>query len=185
MGHIEAKREVVAIPEVLWAIVSDVRSWERWFTVHAGWAADPPAEVAPGTTIIEKIEMLGIANTIEWMVLDLEAPTYITIAGTGLGEVKVRLNFTMKPTYTGSKLKLSADFDSPPINGVLRTAFAKDAFVQLNTMLRRLEELAKAQLQPDRRRSWSCPPWSPTTLKTRTEERRFELPVDVLRNMAR
>lgn len=184
MGHIEAEREIPVIPDALWAILSDVRSWERWFTLHADWAAEPPAAIAQGTTIVENIEMLEIANTIEWTVLDLEAPTNITIAGTGLGEVEMRFDFTVKPAYTGTKLKLSADFDSPLIKGVLSTVIAKEGFVQLNTMLRRLEEVAQAQPKPDRGSSWSCPPWSSMTPNTRTEERHFELPADVWGNTA-
>lgn len=144
MGHIEAEREIAATPEALWAIVSDVRSWERWFTVHAGWAAEPPAEVAKGTTITEKIEMLGIANKIDWTVLDLQPPTKITMVGTGRAEVKVQFTFAVEPTDTGTKLTLSGNFDGALINGALVKAVERDGIVQLDTTLQRLDEVAKA-----------------------------------------
>jgi uncharacterized protein YndB with AHSA1/START domain len=144
VGHIEAEREIAATPEALWAIVSDVRSWERWFTVHAGWAAEPPAEVAKGTTITEKIEMLGIANKIDWTVLDLQPPTKITMVGTGRAEVKVQFTFAVEPTDTGTKLTLSGNFDGALINGALVKAVERDGIVQLDTTLQRLDEVAKA-----------------------------------------
>lgn len=144
MGHIEAEREIAATPEALWAIVSDVRSWERWFTVHAGWAAEPPAEVAKGTTITEKIEMLGIANKIDWTVLDLQPPTKITMVGTGRAEVKVQFTFAVEPADTGTKLTLSGNFDGALINGALVKAVERDGIVQLDTTLRRLDEVARA-----------------------------------------
>ena len=144
MGHIEAEREIAATPEALWAIVSDVRSWERWFSVHAGWAAEPPAEVAKGTTITEKIEMLGIANKIDWTVLDLQPPTKITMVGTGRAEVKVQFTFAVEPTDTGTKLTLSGNFDGALINGALVKAVERDGIVQLDTTLQRLDEVAKA-----------------------------------------
>jgi len=144
VGHIEAEREIAATPEALWAIVSDVRSWERWFSVHAGWAAEPPAEVAKGTTITEKIEMLGIANKIDWTVLDLQPPTKITMVGTGRAEVKVQFTFAVEPTDTGTKLTLSGNFDGALINGALVKAVERDGIVQLDTTLQRLDEVAKA-----------------------------------------
>jgi carbon monoxide dehydrogenase subunit G len=144
VGHIEAEREIAATPEALWAIVSDVRSWERWFTVHAGWAAEPPAEVAKGTTITEKIEMLGIANKIDWTVLDLQPPTKITMVGTGRAEVKVQFTFAVEPADTGTKLTLSGNFDGALINGALVKAVERDGIVQLDTTLRRLDEVARA-----------------------------------------
>ncbi len=144
MGHIEAEREIAVTPEALWAIVSDIRSWERWFTVHAGWAAEPPAEVAKGTTITETIEMLGIANKIDWTVIDLQPPTEITVVGTGLAEVKVQFTFTIEPADTGTKLNLSGDFNGALIKGALVKAVERDGIVQLDTTLQRLDELAKA-----------------------------------------
>jgi len=144
VGHIEAEREIAATPEALWAIVSDVRSWERWFSVHAGWAAEPPAEVAKGTTITEKIEMLGIANKIDWTVLDLQPPTKITMVGTGRAEVKVQFTFAVEPADTGTKLTLSGNFDGALINGALVKAVERDGIVQLDTTLQRLDEVAKA-----------------------------------------
>ena len=144
MGHIQAEREIAATAEALWAIVSDFRSWERWFTVHAGWAAEPPAEVAKGTTVTEKIEMLGIANRIDWTVLDLQPPTKITMVGTGRAEVKVQFTFAVEPTDTGTKLKFSGNFDGALIKGSLVKAVEREGIVQLDTTLRRLGELAMA-----------------------------------------
>jgi uncharacterized protein YndB with AHSA1/START domain len=144
VGHIEAEREIAATPQALWAIVSDVRSWEHWLAVHARWAEEPPSDVAQGTTITEEIEMLGIANKIEWTVLDLEEPTKITIAGTGPAEVRAWFTYTVEPTDTGTNLKLSGDFDGALINDTLDRAVEKDGTVQLDTTLQRLEELATA-----------------------------------------
>ena len=40
MGHIEASRMLSATPDALWAIVSDLPNWDKWFTVHEKWTSD-------------------------------------------------------------------------------------------------------------------------------------------------
>ncbi|MCW2687909.1 MAG: hypothetical protein JWR37_2799 [Mycobacterium sp.] len=65
MGHIEATKHPAAAPEALWSTVADLANWDKWFTIHEKWLEDPPAALTPGTRLVAKIVMLGMANRIE------------------------------------------------------------------------------------------------------------------------
>jgi uncharacterized protein YndB with AHSA1/START domain len=46
VGHIDATRELAASPEALWATVSDLANWDKWFTVQEKWLEEPPATLS-------------------------------------------------------------------------------------------------------------------------------------------
>jgi uncharacterized protein YndB with AHSA1/START domain len=73
MGHIEASRELSADPDALWATVTDLANWDKWFTVHEKWLEDPPDTLTEGAKLTAKIVMLGMANKIEWTIEEVDA----------------------------------------------------------------------------------------------------------------
>lgn len=91
MGHIEASKG--AIPQHLThsgPSVSDPQTWDKWFTIHEKWMQEPPAILTTGATLVAKIVMLGMANKMEWVVGEVDAPRSLALAGTGMaswGEV--------------------------------------------------------------------------------------------------
>jgi carbon monoxide dehydrogenase subunit G len=144
MGHIEATKHLGASPDALWARVSDLTHWGDWFTVHEKWLQDPPSALTPGTTLVAKIVMLGMANKIEWRVDEVEAPKRMVMSGTGLAGVKCQFEFTVTPSGDGSDFTVTGDFEGAMIKGALGKAVEKDGAKQLDKSLQRLEELAAA-----------------------------------------
>ncbi|MBJ8348502.1 SRPBCC family protein [Antrihabitans sp. YC2-6] len=144
MGSIEATRELPVKPEALWATVSDTSTWDKWFTIHDRWMEEPPATLSEGSKLVAKIVMLGMANKIEWTVLKVDAPTSLTLAGTGMAGVKCEFNFTIEPAGEGSKFTVSGDFEGALLKGALAKAVEKDGAKQLDTTLEQLTELAAA-----------------------------------------
>jgi carbon monoxide dehydrogenase subunit G len=144
MGHIEATRELSVSPEALWATVSDLANWDRWFTVHEKWLQGPPATLAEGETLTAKIVMLGMANKIEWTLESVDAPRSLVLAGTGMAGVKAQFTFNIEPAASGSKFSVFGDFDGALIKGALGKAVEKDGVKQLNKTLDQLDALASA-----------------------------------------
>ena len=144
MGHIEASKELSATPEALWAVVSDPQTWDKWFTIHEKWMQEPPAVLTTGANLVAKIVMLGMANKMEWVVGEVDAPRSLTLAGTGMAGVKCEFTFTIEPADAGSKLTVAGDFEGALIKGALGKAVEKDGTKQIDQTLEKLDALATA-----------------------------------------
>jgi uncharacterized protein YndB with AHSA1/START domain len=141
MGHIEASRELSADPDALWATVTDLANWDKWFTVHEKWLEDPPDTLTEGAKLTAKIVMLGMANKIEWTIEEVDAPRSLVLAGTGMAGVKAKFTFTIDK---GSKFTVFGDFEGAMIKGALSKAVEKDGVKQLDKTLDQLDALASA-----------------------------------------
>ncbi len=144
MGHIEATKTLSASPEAIWAIVSDLSTWDKWFTVHEKWLSDVPPTITPGTALTAKIVMLGMANKIEWKIEKMDAPTTFALSGTGMAGVKALFEFTVAPSGEGSEFTVAGDFEGALVKGALAKAVEKDGAKQLDKTLEQLDALAAA-----------------------------------------
>ncbi|WP_067561939.1 type II toxin-antitoxin system Rv0910 family toxin [Nocardia acidivorans] len=144
MGHIEASKDLTASPDALWAVVSDPQTWDKWFSIHERWLEEPPAVLAPGSKLVAKILMLGMANKIEWVVESVDTPNRLVLSGTGMAGVKVQFAFDITPEGTGSTFSVSGDFEGALIKGALGKAVEKDGLNQLDKTLTALDALATA-----------------------------------------
>lgn len=144
MGHIEATKTLSASPEALWAIVSDLSTWDKWFTVHEKWLSEVPPTITPGTALTAKIVMLGMANKIEWKIEKMDAPTTFALSGTGMAGVKALFEFTVTPSGEGSEFTVAGDFEGALVKGALAKAVEKDGAKQLDKTLEQLDALAAA-----------------------------------------
>jgi uncharacterized protein YndB with AHSA1/START domain len=144
MGHIEATKQLAVSPEALWGTVSDPSTWDQWFTIHEKWLQEPPAALSEGATLVAKIVMLGMANKLEWTVDKVDAPTSLTMSGTGMAGVKCSFEFTVTPSGDGSEFTVSGHFEGALIKGALGKAVEKDGAKQLDKTLSQLESLASA-----------------------------------------
>jgi uncharacterized protein YndB with AHSA1/START domain len=144
MGNIEATRELAADPEALWAVVSDPRTWDKWFTVHDKWMEEPPATLTEGARLTAKIVMLNMANKIEWTIKSVDAPHRLVLGGTGMAGVKAEFRFTIEPTADGSTFTVSGEFEGALVKGALAKAVEKDGVRQLDKTLEQLDALATA-----------------------------------------
>ncbi|KIU16178.1 type II toxin-antitoxin system Rv0910 family toxin [Mycolicibacterium llatzerense] len=144
MGHIEATKTLSASPEAIWAIVSDLSTWDKWFTVHEKWLSEVPPTITPGTALTAKIVMLGMANKIEWKIEKMDAPTTFALSGTGMAGVKALFEFTVTQSGEGSEFTVAGDFEGALVKGALAKAVEKDGAKQLDKTLEQLDALAAA-----------------------------------------
>lgn len=144
MGHIEATKQLSVSPDALWATVADPSTWDQWFTIHEKWLQEPPSTLTEGATMTAKIVMLGMANKLEWTVDKVDAPTSLTMSGTGMAGVKCQFDFSITPSGDGSEFKVAGSFEGALVKGALAKAVEKDGAKQLEKTLAQLEALAAA-----------------------------------------
>jgi uncharacterized protein YndB with AHSA1/START domain len=72
--------------ERAWELVSSFEKFPQWFVFHEGFPAGPPPsldEVREGTTLTEKIKVMGIPADVQWTVVQWEPPHVVGIDGAG------------------------------------------------------------------------------------------------------
>jgi carbon monoxide dehydrogenase subunit G len=144
MGSIESTKQLSVSPDALWKTVSDPSTWDQWFTIHEKWLQEPPSTLTEGATMTAKIVMLGMANKLEWTVDKVDAPTSLTMSGTGMAGVKCQFDFSITPSGDGSEFKVAGSFEGALVKGALAKAVEKDGAKQLEKTLAQLEALAAA-----------------------------------------
>jgi carbon monoxide dehydrogenase subunit G len=144
MGHVETTKNLTATPEAVWTFIADPRTWDQWFTVHTKWLEEPPAALSEGARLVEKIELLGMANKLEWNIVAYENGKSVTMAGTGMAGVRVEFSFLVEPEGSGTQFSVVGDFEGALIKGALGKAVEKGFGNQLDKSVEQLDALAAA-----------------------------------------
>ncbi|MEV6911369.1 SRPBCC family protein [Amycolatopsis sp. NPDC051071] len=141
MGKISASVELPAAPAKVWAEFSNPNNFEKWLTIHTKWKGAVPAEFAKGAQASEVVTMLGMPNTITWTVDEFEAPSRLTISGTGMAGVKVKFELAVEASGDGSLASINAEFAGQMIVGALGKAVEKDGKKNLDASLENFKAL--------------------------------------------
>jgi uncharacterized protein YndB with AHSA1/START domain len=142
MGKVSTTVEIPADPERVWAIIADPGSYEQWLTIHSKWKGEVPETFSQGVTVDEVVMMLGMANTISWTVQECEAPSRLTITGTGMAGVRSTFTMVVEPrSVGGSTASIAAEFEGQMVVGALGKAVEKDAQANLEQSLANLSQL--------------------------------------------
>ena len=145
MGKVSTTVEIPADPERVWATIADPGSYEQWLTIHSKWKGEVPETFSEGVTVDEVVVMLGMANTISWTVQEYEAPSRLTITGTGMAGVRSTFTMVVEPrSLGGSTASIAAEFEGQMVVGALGKAVEKDAQANLEQSLANLAELVAA-----------------------------------------
>jgi carbon monoxide dehydrogenase subunit G len=142
MGNVNVTQALPVAADKLWAAISDPQTWESWLTIHAGWLEEPPATLAEGVTLVEKVVMLGMANKLEWVVESVDPGRSLVIAGSGMAGVKSTFAFGIVPNGDSSTVSIDAEFEGALIVGALGKAVEKDADKNLGASLEKLAAFA-------------------------------------------
>ncbi|MCU1685076.1 MAG: hypothetical protein JWQ81_5815 [Amycolatopsis sp.] len=141
MGKITASVDLPAAPDKVWAEFSNPSNFEKWLTIHTKWKGEVPAEFVQGAKVSEVVTMLGMPNTIEWTVDELDAPSKLAISGTGMAGVKVGFALSVEAADGGSTATIDAEFTGQMIVGALGKAVEKDGKKNLDESLAKFAEL--------------------------------------------
>jgi uncharacterized protein YndB with AHSA1/START domain len=108
--------------ERAWELVSDFATFPQWFVLHEGFPAGPPpdvGEVREGTTVTEKIKVMGIPADVEWTVAEWEPPHVVGIDGKGPMGTAMKIRARVEPTDEGVRFTHESSFGGAAITPML------------------------------------------------------------------
>lgn len=144
MATVSVTHSLPVDPATAWEHLSNLADWKNWLTLHQSWKGDLPEVVAPGTQVTQVLSVMGMANKVEWTVTELDAPSSVTIEGTGMAGVQVRFTLSVAPTESGSSASIDATFSGAMVAGPIGKAVAASARGDLEKSLATLAALVEA-----------------------------------------
>jgi carbon monoxide dehydrogenase subunit G len=124
-----------------WKLLSDLSGFEQWLTIHDSWKSEIP-ELAVGARVTEQLTVMGMTNVIEWTIDDYAPPVSLKISGAGLAGAQIAFTLSVAPSGTNSTVTIDAEFTGQMMVGAIGDAVQKNATVELEKSLTRLQELA-------------------------------------------
>jgi hypothetical protein len=144
MASVSVTQSLPVSPDAAFAALSDLAGFENWLKIHQSWKSALPTEITVGTQITEVVSVMGMANKIEWTVVEANAPTSMAIEGTGMAGVKIKFTMSVAGTDAGSDATIDAEFTGTMVVGPIGKAIAKNTEADLTESLAKLAELVAA-----------------------------------------
>jgi len=91
MAKLSVSVDVPLPPEQAWQHASDLSRYKDWLTIHRVWRSKLPDTLDKGTVVESIVEVKGMPNRVKWTIVHLNPPEAMTLNGTGVGGVKVKL----------------------------------------------------------------------------------------------
>ena len=91
MAKLSVSVDVPLPPEQAWQHASDLSRYKDWLTIHRVWRSTLPDTLDKGTVVESIVEVKGMPNRVKWTIVHFKAPEAMTLNGTGVGGVKVKL----------------------------------------------------------------------------------------------
>ena len=117
MAKISVSVDVPLAPELAWECASDLSRFKEWLTIHRVWRSPLPETLGKGTLIESIVEVKGMANHVNWTIVNYKPPDSMTLNGDGRGGVKIKLIAKVKAEPQGSKLTMDVHLGGPALFG--------------------------------------------------------------------
>lgn len=146
MASVSVTQALPVGTDAAYAALADLAGYKDWLTIHQAWKSELPApdEIKVGTQITEVVSVMGMANKIEWTVTESNAPSSMTIEGTGMAGVKVKFSMSVAGDAAASEATIDAEFNGTMIVGPIGKAVAKNTQSDLEASLAKLADLVSA-----------------------------------------
>jgi hypothetical protein len=95
-------------PERAWALASDLRRFEEWLTIFAGWRSEVPSQIEVGTCVSSCIKVKGFRNVVHWRVTRYDEPKLIEIVGRGRPGIRIALTLCVAKTEPGPRSNVAS-----------------------------------------------------------------------------
>ncbi|MFL6156324.1 MAG: SRPBCC family protein, partial [Marmoricola sp.] len=118
-------------------VVDDLSLLPQWLTLHAGWRGDPPSSAYVGAQFDQQIKIMGIPAQVSWTVAQADDDA-VLIDGVGPMGLTLGLAFTVRPTGSGSTIRVDAGMSGDPIKGPLGTSVARSVGEAMDASLANL-----------------------------------------------
>ncbi|CDO07139.1 SRPBCC family protein [Mycolicibacterium cosmeticum] len=136
MAKLSVSIDVPLAPEKAWEAASDLSRFKEWLSIHRVWRSPLPDTLEKGTRIDSIVEVKGMANRVNWTIVNYKPPESMTLNGDGKGGVKVKLIARVKPVTDGSAVQLDIHLGGPalfgPIGMVVAASLRSDIQESLN-----------------------------------------------------
>jgi hypothetical protein len=140
MAEVSVTQALPVGPEAAYNALADLSGFENWLKIHQGWKSELPAveDIKVGTQMTEVVSVMGMANKIEWTVVEANAPKSMAIEGTGMAGVKIKFTLSVAETAAGSDATIDAEFNGTMVVGPIGKAIAKNTQADLEESLAKL-----------------------------------------------
>ena len=112
-------------PERAWALASDLRRFDEWLTIFAGWRSEVPPQVEVGTCVSSCIKVKGFRNTVHWRVTRYDEPKLVEMVGRGRPGIRIALTLCVRDDKPGSTFQVVADLSGGILNTPVGRLVAK------------------------------------------------------------
>lgn len=142
MAEVHVSQEIAASQEETWAVFSDLSKFDEWLTIHDKFHGDLPAGITVGATFTEQATIMGMSNKIDWTVEAYDAPTTLTISGTGLAGAQITFVLSIEAVgENASVARIDAEFVGTLVVGAIGAAVERAATKEVTTSLEKLAAL--------------------------------------------
>jgi Polyketide cyclase / dehydrase and lipid transport len=90
-------------PEKAWALASDLRRFDEWLTIFAGWRSEIPAHIEVGTCVSSCIRVKGFRNVVHWKVTRYDEPKVIELIGRGRPGIRIAMTLCVEKIEPGAR----------------------------------------------------------------------------------
>jgi hypothetical protein len=112
-------------PERAWQLASDLRRFDEWLTIFAGWRSEVPADIEVGTCVSSLIKVKGFRNTIHWRVTRYDEPKEIELVGRGRPAICIALRLCVQDDKPGTTFQVAANLTGGLLNTYVGKVVAK------------------------------------------------------------
>jgi hypothetical protein len=95
-------------PERAWALASDLRRFEQWLTIFAGWRSEVPSRIEVGTCVSSCIKVKGFRNVVHWRVTRYDEPKLIELVGRGRPGIRIALTLCVEKIDIGTRSNVAS-----------------------------------------------------------------------------
>lgn len=117
MARVDVSTTSEVEPEAAWKLASDLRRFDEWMTIFAGWRGELPQKIEKGTCVSSRIRVKGFRNVIHWEVTEYDEPNSIELKGRGRGGVRLTVAMAVAKKDSGSDFHLTADLSGGVLGG--------------------------------------------------------------------
>ena len=138
MARVDVSVASDVAPGTAWKLASDLRRFDEWMTIFAGWRGPVPSSIEKGTCVSSCIKVKGFRNIVHWEVTRYDEPKSIELQGRGRGGIRIAVAMTVTGDGSGSKFHLTADLKggllSGPIGGLVARILRSDVQKSVNNL---------------------------------------------------
>ncbi|MCX2715669.1 SRPBCC family protein [Mycolicibacterium sp. J2] len=141
MAKLSVSIDVPLAPENAWEAASDLSRFKEWLSIHRVWRSPLPDTLDKGTRIDSIVEVKGMANRVNWTIVNYKPPESMTLNGDGKGGVKVKLIAKVKPVSDGSTVQLDIHLGGPALFGPIGMVVAASLRSDIEESLQKFKVL--------------------------------------------